>query len=74
MTGKLKFVGFDAAPELIDNLHDGRVNALVAQNPVKIGYEDVKMAVDKIKGNTGVMVIDKSTLDSTDVQKPLSGK
>ena len=81
ISGKLKFVGFDATPELIDNLRSGKVDALVAQNPVKMGYEGVRAAVDKVKGkpvaptlDTGVMVIDKANIDSADVQKLLSGK
>jgi ribose transport system substrate-binding protein len=81
MAGKVKFVGFDATPELIEDLKKGQVDALVAQNPTKMGYEGVKAAVDKIKGktvppsiDTGVTVIDKANLESPDVQNLLAGK
>jgi ribose transport system substrate-binding protein len=81
LTGKIKFVGFDASTDLIDALKAGEVDALVAQNPVKMGYEGVKAAIDKIKGktvaastDTGAVVIDKDNLETPDIQKLLSGK
>ncbi|RYG23448.1 sugar ABC transporter substrate-binding protein [bacterium] len=81
LTGKLKFVGFDATPELIECLEKGTVDALVAQNPVKMGYEGVKAAIEKIKGksvapsmDTGVAVIDKENLHSAEIQKLLAGQ
>ena len=81
LTGKLKFVGFDASSELVEALKGGKVDALVAQNPVKMGYEGVKAAIEKVKGktvgpavDTGVTVIDKDNLESSAVQKLLAGK
>lgn len=81
LTGKAKFVGFDATPDLITALKENHVDALVAQDPVKMGYQGVKAAIDKIKGtavptsiDTGVTVIDADNLRSPDVQKLLSGK
>lgn len=81
LSGKVKFVGFDASSQLIDALKQGQVDALVAQNPVKMGYEGVKAMVETIKGqkvettiDTGVTVIDKQNLESADVKKLISGQ
>lgn len=81
ISGKIKFVGFDASAELIDGLKAGEVDALVAQNPTKMGYEGVKAAIDKIKGktipavtDTGAVVIDKANLETPEIEKLLAGK
>ncbi len=81
LVGKIKFVGFDTSTELVEDLKKGQVDALVAQNPVKMGYEGVKAAIDKIKGgsvplsvDTGATVIDKANLESAEIQKLLAGK
>lgn len=81
LTGKVRYVGFDATPELVEALKGGKVDALVAQNPVKMGYEGVKAAIDRVKGktiapvlDTGAIVVDRENLESSEVQKLLSGK
>ena len=48
--GKVKFVGFDASDNLIKGLADGHIDALVIQDPVKMGYLAVKTLVSHIKG------------------------
>jgi ribose transport system substrate-binding protein len=75
LNGKVKLVGFDTSPTLIDYLRKGDVDALVAQNPQKMGYETVKAAVAAIKGqavspriDTGVRVITKADLDLPEVK------
>ena len=75
--GKVKFVGFDAAPELIDGLNKGEIDALVVQNPEKMGHDGVKILVDYIKGNknvpknedTGATLVTKANLAQPDVAK-----
>ncbi len=74
-----KFVGFDATPQLVDALKDGKVDALVAQNPYKMGYEGVKVAVLTARGeslptriDTGVRVITKADLGNADTKAFLS--
>lgn len=66
---EIKMVGFDSAPALIGALEAGRVDALVVQNPYKMGYEGVKAVVMAIKGepverkiDTGVTLITKDSL------------
>jgi ribose transport system substrate-binding protein len=80
LAGKVKFVGFDTTPPLVDALKSGEINALVAQNPVKMGYDGVKIMVDKLHGksvpaaeDTGVKLIDSSNLTTPDIAKLLSG-
>src|SRR5262249_41639789 len=76
--GQIKIVGFDASPDLLDALRGGTIDALVVQNPFKIGYEGVKTAVAVIRGqpvekriDTGVVVVTRDNLESADVKKVL---
>jgi ribose transport system substrate-binding protein len=79
LAGKVKFVGFDASPPLLEGLNKGEISALVAQNPTKMGYEGVKTAVAAVKGekvetqiDTGVAVITKDNLKSPEVKEVLN--
>jgi ribose transport system substrate-binding protein len=76
--GQIRIVGFDASPDLLDALRGGTIDALVVQNPFKIGYEGVKTAVAVIRGqpvekriDTGVVVVTRDNLESPDVKKVL---
>ncbi|MBC8102496.1 MAG: substrate-binding domain-containing protein [Cytophagales bacterium] len=80
LAGKVKFVGFDTSQPLLDALKKGEVNALVAQNPNKMGYESVKAAVSAARGekvstsiDTGVTVINPANLESSEVKTLLGG-
>jgi ribose transport system substrate-binding protein len=79
LAGKVQFVGFDTSPPLVEALEKGEIHGLVAQNPVKMGYEGVKTMVAKLRGqsvpttiDTGVMVLDRENLQTPEVQKLLS--
>lgn len=52
LAGKVKFVGFDSSEGLIDDMKAGVIDALVVQDPHKIGYEAVKTIIDKLDGKT----------------------
>jgi len=72
--GKVKFVGFDSSDQLVKGLEDGQIDALVVQNPVKMGYLAVKNLVDHIRGNkvepridTGAAVVDKAALADPEI-------
>ncbi len=52
LIGKVKFVGFDSSPPLIEALRNGEIDALVAQNPTKMGYLGTKNAIAAIKGES----------------------
>lgn len=67
---EVKMVGFDAEKALADGLRAGQIDALVVQNPFKMGYEGVKAVVASIKGepvpkriDTGVEIITKANID-----------
>lgn len=81
--GKVKLVAFDAAAAEISALEKGTIQALVVQNPYKMGYEGVKAAVMVLEGkkvapriDTGVTVVTKKNMNDPEVQKLLfpSGK
>ena len=55
---KVKFVGFDAAPDLVAALTAGEIQGLVVQNPFKMGYQGVLTDVDAIQGKTVPKSID----------------
>jgi ribose transport system substrate-binding protein len=69
LAGKKKFVGFDTSTPLVTAIEAGQIDALVAQNPRKMGYEGVKILVRHLKGeqvpervDTGAMLITKQNL------------
>jgi ribose transport system substrate-binding protein len=75
--GKVKFVGFDASPNLVKGLRDGGLDAIVVQDPVHMGYTAVEAMVKHLKGqpvekwiDTGVHVATKENMDTPDI-KPL---
>ena len=78
LAGKIKFVGFDTSPILLDALRKGEINALVAQDPQKMGYLGVKAVVDHLRGqkveplvDTGVALVTPQNLDTPDIKKIL---
>ena len=68
--GKVDIVGFDAGPNQVKALKNGTVQALVAQQPAKIGQYGVDAAVSALDGTdvptsvqTGFSVITKDNVD-----------
>ena len=49
---RVKLVGFDSSPTLLEDLRNGLVDSLVIQDPFKMGYESVRAAVLKLEGGT----------------------
>lgn len=49
-SGEVQLVGFDASPKQVDDLRNGRVQALIAQDPAQIGQKGVDRAIAAIKG------------------------
>ncbi len=79
MAGKVKFVGFDASPKLLEGLKAGQINGLVVQNPFKMGYEGVKAAVAALNGekvepriDTGCAVVTKENLNQPEIAELLN--
>jgi ribose transport system substrate-binding protein len=76
---EIKLIGFDAEKALIDGLKDGEIDALIVQNPYKMGYEGVKAVVMAIQGkpvekkiDTGVAVVTKEDLDKPEIKALLN--
>ncbi len=76
---KVKLVGFDWSPSLLDDLRAGTIDSLVVQNPFRMGEESVLAAVAKLKGqpvtkinNLAPRLILKGDLDKPDVQTQLN--
>ncbi len=70
VTGQVKFVGFDASPPLIEALKQGEIDALVVQDPYKMGYLGVQTLVAHLRGetvepliDTGVQVVTRENVD-----------
>jgi|YelNatPaOPRAMG01_1025707.scaffolds.fasta_scaffold00010_88 ribose transport system substrate-binding protein len=78
LVGKVKLVAFDAAPNEIQALESGVIQALIVQDPFKMGYLGVKYALDVLHGkpipprvDTGVYVVTKQNLNSPEIQRLL---
>jgi len=79
LAGKVKFVGFDSSPKLVQALRDGHLHGLILQNPVKMGYLGVTWMVQYLRGrtipdrvDTGVTLVTKETMDSPEIKALLS--
>lgn len=56
--GKVKIVGFDTSPPLIEDLKAGDIDSLVLQNPFRMGYLGVQTIVERLHGTTPPKRID----------------
>ena len=76
--GKIKLVGFDWSPTLLDDLNSGLIDSLIVQDPFKMGYESIIAAVNKLKGqpvqkinDLAPRLLEKANLNDPDVQAQL---
>ena len=76
--GKLAIVGFDSGKAQIDAINDGLMLGAITQNPIGIGYETVKAAVEALDGkelpktiDTGFYWYDQSNIDDEKIQAVL---
>lgn len=53
---KVRLVGFDWSPTLLEDLKNGVIDSLVVQHPFKMGYESVRAAVAKLNGETPIKI------------------
>jgi ribose transport system substrate-binding protein len=73
----LKFVGFDTSKKLVEEVQAGKINALVAQNPEKMGYLAVETLYKVVKKekvppmvDTGTVLVTREKLEKdADVRK-----
>ncbi|MGB7159596.1 MAG: substrate-binding domain-containing protein [Tepidisphaeraceae bacterium] len=78
--GKVKFVGFDTAPKLIEALQAEQIHALMVQNPFKMGYLGVATMAKVLNGqtlaekrvDTGAQLITKANMNSPEVKELLN--
>jgi ribose transport system substrate-binding protein len=73
---EVKMVAFDPDKTLLDALRTGQVDAIILQNPYKMGYEGVKNLALHLKGqsvpriiDTGVEMVTRKTLTEPKIQQ-----
>jgi ribose transport system substrate-binding protein len=78
LTDKVNLVAFDSTEGMIADLKNGAIDAMVVQDPFKMGYQAVKTQVDHLHGITpakridlSARVITKPDLDKPDVKELL---
>ncbi len=78
LAGKIRFIGFDASDKLVAGIKSGAIDALVVQDPFKMGYLAVKTLMDHKKGqkvpervDTGATVVDKENMTKPEVSRLL---
>jgi ribose transport system substrate-binding protein len=76
LAGKVRFVGFDASEKLTKGVREGQIDAVVVQNPFKIGYLAVKTMVAALhkepfekRIDTGATLVGKDNIDSPEVKE-----
>ena len=79
VAGKLKIVGFDSSPTLIEDMQAGVLDSLVVQNPFRMGYLAVQSLVNYLDGHppekridTGATVVTAANLKEPAVQELLN--
>jgi ribose transport system substrate-binding protein len=76
LLGKVKFVGFDPTPRMVQAVKDGNMQGIILQDPVQMGYLAVKTMHDHLEGKpvekripTGVYVATPENIDAPEIQK-----
>jgi len=77
-TGDIVIVGWDASAEQVKSLEAGAIEALIAQNPFRMGYEGVEAAAKTIRtgngvegGDTGSYLVTKDNVNDPEIQAVL---
>lgn len=75
-SGKVTFVGFDASDGLLNGLRAGVIEALVVQDPVRMGYLSVTTMVKHLRGeaverriDTGVHLVTRDLLERPEIKQ-----
>ena len=80
-SGKIRLIGFDAAPNQVTDLKNGVYDALIAQHPYSHGYNSVKLVAETIRAGkidtaavehdqpTGFAVMTRENADEPDIKK-----
>ena len=74
LAGKIRFIGFDSSEKLVSGVNAGQIDALVLQDPMKMGYLAVKTLAAHLQKqpveariDTGATLVDRDNLKSPDV-------
>ena len=77
--GKIHLISFDSSDPLVSDLQNGIVDALVVQNPFKMGFDSLKAMVGQIRNgvkaqneDTGVTLVTKSNFNDPATQALLN--
>jgi ribose transport system substrate-binding protein len=77
--GKVRMVGFDAGSQSVLDLKNGDVQALVVQDPLKMGYLGVATMIEHLEGrtiekriDTGVILVTRSNMNEPEVEALLN--
>ncbi|MBI3210310.1 MAG: substrate-binding domain-containing protein [Candidatus Solibacter usitatus] len=72
LESKVTVVAFDSSETLIEGMKDKSVDAMVVQDPFRMGFEAVRTLVDKLDGKTPPKRIDLSAkvIRAEDLDKP----
>jgi ribose transport system substrate-binding protein len=77
--GNVSFVGFDSSTKLVEALQNKNINALVVQNPFRMGYDGVTTVVKHLRGekvdrkvDTGVTLVTPANMDQPEIKQLLS--
>ena len=78
LAGKLRFVGFDASPPLIEALRAGEIDALVVQDPRRMGQLAVATLAAAVRGQpyaetiaTKAVLVTRENLDCPEIRRLL---
>ncbi len=76
--GKVKMIGFDAGSQSVADLKNGDVQALIVQNPMKMGYLAVITMVKHLGGekvekriDTGAVAVTSENMDQPEIKELL---
>jgi len=70
--GKVKFVGFDSSDAMLDDLCAGTLHATVVQDAFRLGYDPVRILIEKTQGITPPKQLDlpARVVTAADLDKP----
>lgn len=72
LSGKVRLVTFDSSDGLIEDLRGGTIDAMIVQDPYKMGYQAVQSLVDRLNGKQIPKRIDLTAqlVRKADLEKP----
>jgi ribose transport system substrate-binding protein len=77
--GKIQFVGFDSDPRMVEALRENKMQGIILQDPVRMGYLAVKTMVAHLRGEkvekkivTGETLATRENMDDPKIQALLN--